>query len=433
MLRPNRSKFWGFVNLKSYKNKSGEKIGKIATVTDITSLKVTERELIKAKVIAERSNELKQHFVANMSHEIRTPMNGIIGLSELLSKTSLDHEQKGYINSILFSADNLLTIINDILDISKIEDGKMSFENSEFSLNETLKQLHRGLMPKAEAKSIYFSYNLEPDVPEILLGDTVRLNQILQNLVSNSIKFTEKGGIRINVAIDKKTDKDIILRFTVSDTGKGIPEDKLKYIFERFTQAESHTTRKYGGTGLGLAIVKQLVELQDGKISIKSTLNKGTTFSFILAFEYGNQEKFFKKKNILHENKLIKKFDNVAILLVEDNPINQLVAKKVLTGFNCKIDVAENGKIAIEKLQKQHFDLVLMDIQMPVMDGNQATSYIRNKLKAPLCNIPIIAMTAHAMGNEKKRCLENGFNNYISKPFKFQDLYDIICLSLNKK
>ncbi|MGQ0829320.1 MAG: ATP-binding protein [Bacteroidota bacterium] len=387
--------------------------------------------LKKAKTDAENLTKAEERFLINMSHEIRTPMNAIVGFTNLLSKTPLTTEQKQYIDAVKTSGENLLVIINDILDFSKMQAGKISLEQINFRLSQVMSTLTEFMLPKSIEKSIKLSMVIDKNIPDHLIGDPTRLNQILLNLVSNSIKFTEKGEVKTTVSLLSDTEKMVELKFSVKDTGIGIPKEKLTSIFEEFTQASNDTSRKYGGSGLGLAIVKQLVELQGGKIEVQSELGIGSTFSFTLPFRK-NIYPDMEKENRLPEEDAPPLVEGLNVLLVEDNILNQVLAKKVLSGWNWNVEVADNGLIAVEKLEEKDFDIVLMDIQLPEMDGYEATRYIRNKFPHPKCNVPIMAMTAHAMSSEEDRCRVVGMNGYISKPFDQKVLYSRVIFILNE-
>jgi PAS domain S-box-containing protein len=388
-------------------------------------------ELMKAQKKLEESMKIKEQFLANMSHEIRTPMNAIVGFTDLILKTELTTEQKQYINAVKISGKNLLVIINDILDFSKIQSGKFVFEDIEFKLSQLISTITELMHPKAAEKNLQLSSKIDDAILDNLIGDPTRLNQILLNLVGNAIKFTKQGEVKIVVDLISDDDEMMELTFSVIDTGIGIPEHKLSSVFEEFTQESNETTRKYGGTGLGLTIVKQLVELQGGNVFVESKVGQGTKLSFTLKFKKDLQQGI---KNTTTENDApLIAVENLNILLVEDNILNQLLAKKVLTDYKWNVEVAENGLIAIEKMNTNNFDIVLMDIQMPEMDGNEATRYIRKEMLFPKCDTPIIAMTAHAIAGEAEKCFNNGMNDYISKPFEAQQLYiKILSLVGNK-
>lgn len=378
-------------------------------------LYLTNQELKEAK-------QAEELFLASMSHEIRTPMNGIMGMTELLRNTTLDEEQLEYVNTIKDASNNLLTIINDILDLSKIEAGKINIEHIPFSLANDLKSLNNMVRPKADQKNVSIRIVIDEQIPPLLIGDPTRLNQILLNLVGNSIKFSEQGEIKVDVSIVERIGDKMILEFSIQDTGIGIAEDKLDKIFEHYSQAESSTARKYGGTGLGLSICKKLVELQGGTIRVSSKLNAGTTFTFILPFVAG--EKPDLSKNTLDPEKFA--LDNARILLVEDNIINQRLAYLTLSKWGALVDIASNGKIAIEKLETNVYDVILMDLNMPEMDGIETTDYIRNSLDEPLSGIPIIALTASAISPDEWP----GMNDFILKPFRTEELYSKIKIIL---
>jgi CheY-like chemotaxis protein len=368
-----------------------------------------------------------------MSHEIRTPMNAILGFTQQLQKTNLTQDQKQYVDIIKISGANLLVIVNDILDFSKLRSGKIDFENIEFSLNETMATLTELLEPKALEKKLKLSTDIDKQITDNLIGDPTRLNQILTNLLSNAIKFTNQGEIKIRVDIAKQDAQTIELKFSVIDSGIGIPEEKLPTIFEAFTQASSATTRKFGGTGLGLAIVKELVELQGGSITVNSKLNKGSVFSFTLLFKKGTGQIKRRKPDITNELSKVMPDEGLKVLLVEDNELNAVLAEKVLSDWNWKVELAENGFAALEKVKQNGFDIVLMDIQLPGMDGYETTRRIREDFQSPKKNIAIIAMTAHALVGEEEKCLEAGMDGYISKPFEPENLYMKILTAMHIK
>lgn len=422
---------WLHDDLILMKDEKGNPLEIIGSTMDITDRKIVEQELIKAKQETEKSAKVKEQFLANVSHEIRTPMNGIMGISRLLLQTKLNDEQQQYVDAIKTSADNLLIIINDLLDISKIEAGKMRFEYVQFKLADVLNSVGELVQQKAKHKNISIEKSLEEKIPSLLIGDPVRLNQILLNLVDNAIKFTEKGSVKIFAKMLNDDEEKSELEFSVQDSGIGIAEDKQKLIFESFTQASSDTTRKYGGTGLGLTIVKKLVELQGGNISLKSKLGEGSTFIFRLSFRKKADTSSFTLSEIKSEisEGLLK---NTKVLLVEDNSINVLLAKKVLMNWGCEVTVAENGKDGLEKFKNANFEIILMDVQMPEMDGYTATQHIRKDFPSPQNKIPILAMTAFAAEGESVKCLNAGMNDYISKPFDQNVLYSKIAVLTGK-
>lgn len=365
---------------------------------------------------------MKEQFLANMSHEIRTPLNAILGFTNLLKKTELKEAQKNYVEFIQSSGENLLTLINDILDLSKIEAGMMSIEAAPFSLNGLISSVEIMFREKAKAKGLEFKVFIEPGIHDTLNGDSVRLTQILINLLSNAVKFTDTGFVHLNVRLVKQSAEEVELAFCVEDTGVGIAPEKRQHIFERFQQAEAEITRRYGGTGLGLSIVKQLVDLQQGIIQVRSEVGKGSEFIVILPFTPAHEAAVTRSRSIQPEE-MRRAVSGIAILVAEDNLMNQQLINHLMEQWGAKHTLVNNGKEALEALKKQPFALVLMDIQMPEMDGYTTALAIRNELKS---NVPIVAMTAHAMPGEKEKCLSYGMNEYISKPIKEAELYGII-------
>jgi len=406
--------------------KKGHMIGYQAFSRDITESKKHQRELIKSKEKAEEALKVRSQFLANMSHEIRTPINGIMGLTKLLQKTSLAGKQAEYLNAIDTSSNMLLLIINDILDISKIEAGKMIIEQHDFKLHDLIYSIIDVFEIRAKEKKIDLKCNLDDDLPKIIIGDPLRLNQILYNLLGNAIKFTSKGVVTLTVKVnpDNTNDFESSLLFQVSDTGIGIPKEKHQQIFSEFTQANGNTTRVFGGTGLGLSIVKSLTTLQGGTLGVESEEDKGATFWVALVYENGSiknlQDQPLAKNNF--------DIDGIRILLVEDNPVNQLVACDLLNEEGANVRIVENGKLALEAYRNDDFDIILMDMQMPVMDGYEAIKLIRSDFPNSKKSIPIIALTAHAVEGEQKKCLYAGANDYITKPFQPNELFGKIFL-----
>lgn len=389
---------------------------------DINKREKLEKELVETKKRVEEASVIKEQFMANMSHEIRTPMNAIIGFNDRLIKTKLNDEQQEYVAAVQSSGENLLTIINDILDFSKIEAGMVTIEHIRFNLHELLQSVYNMFFLKAKEKNISLHLHQPKNIPEFLMGDPTRLTQILINLVGNALKFTNQGNIDISVEVIKDDKQNATVQFMVKDTGIGILEEKITEVFDRFTQAESDTSRIFGGTGLGLSIVKKLVELQSGTIGVESKKEEGSLFKFTIPYKKAPvlASKLKTSPEKIHHSVVN---DKIKILIVEDNLLNQKLAAFMITDFGYAFDICGNGKLAVDKLKQDVYDLVLMDIQMPEMDGYEATGVIREKL---MLNIPIIAMTAHAMPGEKDKCLGFGMTDYISKPIKETDLHNLI-------
>lgn len=388
-------------------------------------LKQTVEQLEETARKLTQSEKFKDEFLANMSHEIRTPMNAIVGMTNLLLKTELKPEQQKYLNDISTSSENLLVIINDILDVSKIQAGKLELEKINFDLQQVVENAYTMFRYKALEKGIELSFEINDDVPNVVVGDPVRLSQILVNLIGNALKFTSSGFIKINVSRDEELNGKTIVKFDIQDSGIGIAEEYQKKIFKSFSQAASDTTRKFGGTGLGLTICKQLTELMGGYISLKSKPGEGTTFTVQIPYEIGKLDVQVNAKKDIEAS--TEKLSGTKILLVEDNGFNQVVAIETLKDLIDKPEIvlAVNGKESLIEIEKNNFDVVLMDIQMPEMDGYEATRKIRASKKS-YSEIPIIAMTANAVKSEVEKCFECGMNDYISKPFVPKNLLDKI-------
>lgn len=429
-----------------YKDSIGNVIGVVIVARDRTEQQKLTKELTEAIVfaelatgfaedarvkaenatlIAESAVKSKQQFLSNMSHEIRTPMNAIIGFTKVLLKTELTAKQKEYLTAIKLSGDALIVLINDILDLAKVDAGKMVFEQVPFKMTTSLSAMLHLFETKIQEKNLKLTREFDSKIPEILVGDPVRLHQIVINLLSNAVKFTQKGKITISTHLVSEDDEKVTVQFSVSDTGIGIPENKIERIFENFQQASSGTSRLYGGTGLGLAIVKQLVEAQEGTITVHSKVGEGSTFSFKLDFLKSVAEISLEPEIEEFTGNL----KNVRVLVAEDIPLNQLLMKTLLDDFGFECEIAENGRIAVEKLANKAFSIVLMDLQMPDMNGFEATYYIRNELKS---DIPIIALTADVTTVDLAKCRSVGMNDYIAKPVDERLLYGKIVGAVKK-
>ncbi|MFT3680926.1 MAG: ATP-binding protein [Ferruginibacter sp.] len=365
---------------------------------------------------------VKENFMANMSHEIRTPMNAILGFTNLLQRRQLDNESKEYVQSIQRSGENLLTLVNDVLDFSKIEAGMMRIESAPFSINGLVHSVETMLQGKAKEKGLELKASIPSGIPDTLEGDANRLTQILVNLIGNAIKFTSQGSVHVNIKSERIHNNTVFLLFSVTDTGIGIEKEKQATVFGRFQQVENTVTRKYGGTGLGLSIVKELVALQHGDIFVESVPGKGSTFSFIIPYIISSTQ--FTKlpatgmhEFATHNNK------HINVLVVEDNDLNKSLMKHLLMQWHLSFNIVSNGREAVDDLKENNYHLVLMDIQMPEMDGYTAAQVIRHELKS---DVPIIAMTAHALAGEREKCLSFGMNEYLSKPIMEEDLYKLI-------
>lgn len=420
-----------------YKDDRGNVLGAVVVARDMTEQKRIEKELREAKRFAELATGIaeeakikaesatrtaedavkaKQQFLSNMSHEIRTPMNAIIGFTKVVLKTDLSAKQKEYLTAIKMSGDALIVLINDILDLAKVDAGKMTFEQVPFKMALSISAMLHLFETKIMEKNLLLVKEYDSRIPDNLLGDPVRLHQIILNLVSNAVKFTNNGKITVKVSLLDEDEEKVNIEFAVSDTGIGIPEDKIEKIFENFAQASSSTSRLYGGTGLGLAIVKQLVHAQGGDIRVESKTGEGSTFCFSLGFQKTKTEAELETGTEETEAEI----RHIKVLVVEDMALNQLLMKTLLDDFGFERDIASNGKIAIEKMETKSYDIILMDLQMPEMNGFEATEYIRNKMHS---KIPIIALTADVTTVDLEKCRAVGMNDYIAKPVDERLLY----------
>ena len=398
----------------------------VAITQNITDDKLTEQKLKKSKDEAEKASQAKSDFLARVSHEIRTPLNAILGFTEQLKQTELNDKQTNFINIIDKSSEHLLSLINDILILSKIEARQISLDNSPFKIEQTIKYVYNTLKDKADEKGIQFNYIFDKNLDQVLLGDSFRLRQILINMLSNAIKFTDKGYVELNCFISEETKDEIKVRFDIIDTGIGIRSENLETIFEQFKQADSGITKKYGGTGLGLTICKNLINLQNGILTVNSQINIGTTFTFIIPYKKGLDKQVIEEDSVSIDTKIL---EGKNILLVDDDSVNRLLSKTILEKFNCSYDIAINGNEAINKLNSVDYDLILLDIHMPDISGIDVAKYVRFKKKNQ--STKIIAVTAGFMQDDIKRCYQTGINDFLIKPFKEIHLFKKMCDVLN--
>jgi PAS domain S-box-containing protein len=398
----------------------------LSIMMDITKQKLIDKLLEESKSKAEIAKEIaenaviaKQQFLSNMSHEIRTPMNAIIGFTKVLNKTDLTEKQREYVRAVKSSGDTLIVLINDILDLAKVDAGKMVFVKAPFKIADSIATILNLFEIKIQESNLELVKEYDYNIPQIVLGDAIRLHQILINLLSNAIKFTAKGKIVVSVNLLSEDEEKVTIEIKVTDTGIGIAQNKMATIFENFEQAQNNISSLYGGTGLGLAIVKQLVEKQGGTISVISKVDEGSTFSFILSFEKTTASIVLENETRHYETEI----KPLRVLVVEDVKLNQLLMKIILEDFKFHYDIADNGQIAIEKLKVNSYDIILMDLQMPVMNGFEATEYIRNKMNS---QIPIIALTADVTTVDLEKCKAVGMSDYASKPLDENMLYSKI-------
>lgn len=387
-------------------------------------------ELFKAIELAEKNKAVKENFLANMSHEIRTPLNAIIGITHLLEESEVDKEQQEMLKLMDYSSKSLLGIVNDILESSQMDAGKINIHPAKTNITDLFRSICELTKPLAVEKGLELHYHADEKIPATIMGDALRLNQILINLINNAIKFTDSGSIEITLDMMEKSKGGVLLQFKVKDTGVGLSAESIDKIFDRFEQIEDKTWQKFGGTGLGLSIVKRLIELMNGHIKVESEVGSGTTFTFSNWFPMAEGT---AAASHLHEQfSQLSKFNNICILMAEDNPINQFVAIKILKNWNIAVDVAENGLEAVEKLKAKDYHLILMDTHMPVMNGIEATKIIRTELSGSKKDTPIISFSASVIDYEKQEALDAGVNDFIEKPFDPKALHDKIYKLIGK-
>ena len=427
---------WVLARGQAVWDERGQAIRLVGSHTDITERRQAEDALKQAKEQAEMANRAKSEFLANMSHEVRTPMNGALGMIELVLETQLTEEQREYLETAKQSARSLLSLLNDILDVSKIEAGRLELAPGSFSIYECVQDALRMFSVTTQQKGLLLSTSIHPDVPEWLFGDPLRLRQVISNLVGNAIKFTDHGQVSVRVGLEKATDENVALHFRVSDSGIGIPKEKQAWIFEPFRQADGSSTRRFEGTGLGLAICTRLVALMGGRIWVESQLGSGSTFHFTAPFGLGALQAATPPAD--HTASLTALANRVSgqrlqVLLAEDNLVNQSLVAAVLEKAGHHVVLAADGVEALAAFERQPFDMILMDVQMPRMDGLAATAGIRAAEKISGRHVPIVALTAHAMKGDRELCIRAGMDDYLTKPIDLSDLRATIRMWTERK
>ncbi len=393
-------------------------------ISNISPQKSYLQQLVKSKEAAEYGKKVKENFLANMSHELRTPINGVIGLTQLLRKTPMNDQQLSMLELLETSSQSLLGVINDVLDISKIESGKFNIIRTPNNIREVTDSVFQLLKFKADEKMVDMLLDIDPNLPEYMMIDALRLNQVLMNLLSNAIKFTDRGHVKLKVSVLDRDKDRLKIKFSVEDTGIGIAEEKLSKIFDSFEQADIDTASIYGGTGLGLTIVKKLIELKGGELTVSSRIGKGSVFNIINWITIAEKPELKKENKTDH--KKLPPFNQLSVLVAEDNMVNQFILAKMLKDWNVNVEMVDNGRKLIEKLHQQNFDIILMDTHMPDMNGYQAAKAIRMDFEEPKRSIPIISLSAAALDHEKEEAISAGMNDVLSKPFQPHELHDKI-------
>ncbi|WP_207421395.1 PAS domain S-box protein [Desertivirga brevis] len=416
LYRKDKTPVWVLTSTNPLFDESGNFVKQVSILVDVTDRKLAEEQLIKTREDAIKLSKAKENFLSVMSHEMRTPLNAVVGMTRILKQEDPLERQKKNLEILEFSSQNLLTLINDVLDFTKIETGNLQLEAVPVDIQKLATQTVESLKFKAEGKTLDIKYELDPALPKFILGDSTRLYQIFMNLLGNAVKFTEQGEVKLYMLQEKQTEEEVSIRFEISDTGIGIPANKIKSIFDAYTQADTDTARKYGGTGLGLTITKKLIALHSSSIQVESELGKGSKFYFGITFP--KVKTLAPVKEVVQDAPL--KGD---VLVVDDNQINRILARKVLERWQLKVDFAENGLEAINKVKEKEYQLVLMDVHMPVMDGLEATEVLRSMPEERFRTLPVIALTGSVMSGEENKYFNAGMNDYVLKPFEPSVLY----------